>query len=65
MIKQITQNIMDVETEMIYCDWCGEGLARQTDNDSDVKEFVDLHTNCTKPRNKKLNFLDKCKPLVQ
>jgi hypothetical protein len=64
MIKQITQNILSVITNMLYCDYCGEGLARQEDNKQDIEEFVALHVNCTKPKNKNLNFLNKAEPYV-
>jgi hypothetical protein len=64
MIKRILQSIDNASPEMVYCDHCGEGLARQSDNDSDVKEFVSLHYDCTKPKNDNLSFLDKAEPLV-
>jgi len=63
MIKQIKQDVLVVETNMIYCDHCGEGLAQQDNNSQDVEDFISLHTTCTKPRNKNLNFLKKATPL--
>lgn len=64
MIKQITQDVLSDMTNMIYCDHCGEGLARQNDNNSDIKEFVFLHHDCAKPKNDNLGFLAKAEPLV-
>lgn len=62
MIKIITQNFWGTDIEMLYCDHCGEGVARQEDNNPDVKEFVYVHFECTKPKNNNLDFLVKAKP---
>jgi len=44
---------------MLYCDHCGEGLARQPDNTEAVQKFIAYHDECARPRNKNLNFLKK------
>jgi hypothetical protein len=64
MIKKYPTNSLGEAIEMVYCDHCGEGLARQSDNNPDVKEFVFLHYDCTKPKNDNLGFLDKAESLV-
>lgn len=64
MIKQITQDILDVKTEMIYCDHCGEGVARQEDNNPDVKSFAYLHYECANKKNDSLGFLDNAEAIL-
>lgn len=64
MIKLYKTDMLGAAIDMICCDHCGEGLARQSNNNPDVKEFVFLHYDCTKPKNNNLGFLDKAEPLV-
>jgi hypothetical protein len=58
MIKLYKTDMLGEAIEMLCCDQCGECLARQADNNPDVKQFICLHHECTKPKNNNLGFLD-------